>query len=351
MGLRRRCFHSSAGPGVVYRPDRDRARVDGSSGLFSLVGAALTVVLSQCGWIIDAGPGNPVTATLDGEVIMPFEVLGRLLSDELSAEEWLRTCRNAGIADVDLAEAGLDAAAAPTSAYARDGFPSAQEPGQRHCVHCEAPSGQTACFCWRCYQPVDGDDPAPLSPSAPALQSVETTEPNRLRLFVVVVVVILAAFGGYRYLISDGSVRLPENIHGLSRFDDARSTIAVKNVHSDMVIARVEGDVAFYGWDAPTAAVMWIRGASTKTIDDAFEEHAYWFSGRDGLLDASEKTTETIDGATYVCAPVIRPFRAPGTICMWQDKDLFWLLLDSSGQRPENARSLAVSARDAIEST
>ena len=38
---------------------------------------------------------------------MPFEVPGRLLRDELRGEEWLRTCREAGIAHVNLAEAGI----------------------------------------------------------------------------------------------------------------------------------------------------------------------------------------------------------------------------------------------------
>jgi hypothetical protein len=58
------------------------------------------------GLLAVAAPGDPVTATLDGEIIMPFEVPGRLLRDDLRAEEWLRTCREAGIAHVNLAEAG-----------------------------------------------------------------------------------------------------------------------------------------------------------------------------------------------------------------------------------------------------
>jgi heat shock protein HtpX len=91
----------------------------------SLVGAALTVVLSRCGWSIGAGPGDPVTATLDGQVIETFEVLGRLSRDELTAEAWLHTCREAGIADVDLAAAGIQADAEPESASDADG-PSEQ---------------------------------------------------------------------------------------------------------------------------------------------------------------------------------------------------------------------------------
>jgi hypothetical protein len=153
---------------------------------------------------------------------------------------------------------------------------------------------------------VEGGDPAPFPPAAPAPQPDEITELSRLLPVVVVVIAALAAFGGYRYLISEGSVRLPESIRGLSRFHDARSTIAVNNAHSNMVIARVEGDVAFYGWDAPTAALMWIRDASARTTDDAFQEHAFWFARRDGLLYTDGETTEMIDGTKYVCAPVIR---------------------------------------------
>ncbi len=92
------CQDSAAYASRVRHPD-PAARLD---ILGSLVGAALTVVLSRSGWMIDAGPGDPVTATLDDEVIMPFEVMHRLTDGELLPEEWLRTCHGAGIADIDL---------------------------------------------------------------------------------------------------------------------------------------------------------------------------------------------------------------------------------------------------------
>jgi hypothetical protein len=88
--------------------------------LFSLIGAALTVLLARCGWLVEAAPGDPVTATLDGEIIMPFEVPGRLLRDELRADEWLRTCREARIAHVNLAEAGMKVDAKLNSASAQE---------------------------------------------------------------------------------------------------------------------------------------------------------------------------------------------------------------------------------------
>ena len=50
---------------------------------------------------------------------------------------------------------------------------------------------------------------------------------------------------------------------------------------------------------------------------------------------------------TYVCAPVVGA--ATGTICMWQDDAVFWLLFEFSGQGQTAARSLAVVAHDAVE--
>jgi hypothetical protein len=72
----------------------------------SVLAAALTVVLWRRRWAIDAGPGEYVRATVDGVEIRPFEVLRRLKTAQLSTAVWQETCRQSGIADIDLAEAG-----------------------------------------------------------------------------------------------------------------------------------------------------------------------------------------------------------------------------------------------------
>ena len=38
---------------------------------------------------------------------------------------------------------------------------------------------------------------------------------------------------------------------------------------------------------------------------------------------------------TFVCAPVLGV--TPGTICMWQEDSVFWLLFDFSGQGQQAA--------------
>ncbi|MGH2640770.1 MAG: M48 family metallopeptidase [Actinomycetota bacterium] len=75
--------------------------------LWSVIGAALAVVLTRRGWAMDAGPGDPVVVSRDGLVIEPFDVMPHLLDGRLSGEAWQRTCGEAGIAGIDLGDAAI----------------------------------------------------------------------------------------------------------------------------------------------------------------------------------------------------------------------------------------------------
>jgi hypothetical protein len=52
-----------------------------------------------------------------------------------------------------------------------------------------------------------------------------------------------------------------------------------------------------------------------------------------------------LDGITYVCAPLVSD--VSGTICMWQDGEVFWLLFDFSGSSFEQGMALARGAHEA----
>ena len=65
------------------------------------IGAAITLALHNAGWAVNAEPGQPTAARRGGEEIRPFEILGRLVSGNLSGEEWCQCCHNAGIAGVN----------------------------------------------------------------------------------------------------------------------------------------------------------------------------------------------------------------------------------------------------------
>ncbi len=68
------------------------------------VGAALAVALKRRGWTFECAPGDEVVLISGGTRIAPFGVLSRLGSGELSPQDWERTCREAGIADLRLLE-------------------------------------------------------------------------------------------------------------------------------------------------------------------------------------------------------------------------------------------------------
>ena len=244
----------------------------------------------------------------------------------------------------------------------------AQQPGERTCPNCGAPTGRTAAFCWQCYQPFGAyqtppglagspPDRGPWSAEEPPAPPVWTrapfeapAKPHRgLRRVLAVVLVTIAAIGVVTWWVSrDGSVALPEHFGGLGRMDNAQTELIVDAFHRQLDTMGVEGDIAMYGAGLPTTALVWIRDAAAPTTDAAFDQFATGFDsgfGASGSLDGSRKSIETLDGVTYVCAPLVSD--VSGTICMWQDRDVFWLLFDFSGGSFQDGRALAHGAHDA----
>jgi hypothetical protein len=84
------------------RPPRG---MESTKYLLFVLGAGLTVCLSRHGWAIDAGPGEPVTASRNGVVLKPFDVPVRLSMGQLKVAEWEQTCRDSEIGNLDLSEA------------------------------------------------------------------------------------------------------------------------------------------------------------------------------------------------------------------------------------------------------
>lgn len=167
----------------------------------------------------------------------------------------------------------------------------------------------------------------------------------------VVVVATLAAIAGVVWFLGRSEpVHVPERFGGLTHIENAQTRVVVEAYHAELDRAGLEGDMALYGSDVPEAALIWLREASAPTTEAAFDEFATGFDagiGSNGSLDLSGKTTETVAGVTYICAPVVSV--APGTLCMWQDEDVFWLLFELSGGGLESGQALAVVAHDAIE--
>ena len=130
--------------------------------------------------------------------------------------------------------------------------------------------------------------------------------------------------------------------------DNAQSEIIADAFHRQLERMGVEGDIAMYGAGTPTAALVWIRDAAAPTTDAAFDEFATGFDSGIGTarsLDGSRKTVETLDGVTYVCAPLVSD--VSGTICMWQDQAVFWRCSTRREARSRRARPWPRGAHDA----
>jgi hypothetical protein len=165
----------------------------------------------------------------------------------------------------------------------------------------------------------------------------------------VALVTVLAVGCAYWWMSRDGSVALPEAFGGLDMVENAQTDIVVDTFHRQLDSMGVEGDIAMYGAGIPTAALMWIRDASVPGTDAAFDELATGFQsgiGTAGSMDGSRKSIDTVDGITYVCAPLVGD--VSGTICLWQEREVFWLLLDFSRASFDAGRGLALGAHDAV---
>lgn len=246
---------------------------------------------------------------------------------------------------------------APTT---NDGGIAGRDPQERTCPGCAAENPFSASFCWRCYrtfEPVGASGvawPSPPSrwPSGPSAQPATTdaTRPRRGLLAGVVSitlgVVAVIAFVSLR----EPRVSFPRSLSGLERISTPQTDAAVDSLRAATEADGLDADMAFYGAGAvPEAALMWVRGAQGAPggSSEVFETLADGFaSGYGGALVTSGHTERTTGGVTYLCAPVAG---SPGAgICIWEDDDVFWILLDvRSGARIDETGDLAVAAHDA----
>ena len=247
--------------------------------------------------------------------------------------------------------------------------PPAKEPDERACAGCGAANGISAAFCWQCYRPFAAapDAPAPAGASAgwarPGVPNAPggwtpspTSSPfpagprsSGLGTMAVVIVTTLAVIGGAWFLLfREGAVVAPEAFGGMPSIDTPETQLVGDTFRAEVKTNGIDGDIVIYGNGTPAAALIWIRDASVPTTDAAFDEFAAGFNegiGASGSL--GKKLSEGVAGVTYVCAPVLGA--TTGTICMWQDEDVFWLIFDFSGGSFGAGQDLAVVAHDAVE--
>jgi hypothetical protein len=141
---------------------------------------------------------------------------------------------------------------------------------------------------------------------------------------------------------------LPDSFGGLSRIRNAQIDQGVELFRSMAETEGVSADMGVYGVGAPSAALVWVTGVVAPSGDD-FAEFADGFNTGlgTGSLDQSRRTSAVVGGVTYECAPVVGT--PPGSVCMWEQDDVFWIVFELSGATMGAAQDLAVAAHDVVQ--
>jgi len=258
--------------------------------------------------------------------------------------------------------------------------PPAQEPGGRACPACGAANGALAAFCWQCYRPF-GAAVAPAQPGPPSTApyaggyagyagsprtpgaglkgaisvpapstSIPGSRSRGLGAMLGGLLVSMAVAAGVFFFLNRGpGVELPTSFGGLSQISNAQVDAAIDAFREEAGGGGYSTDMGLYGTaGVPSAALVWVSDPSTPSTDAAFTEFADGFNEGlgTGSLDASRRTTETVGGVAYLCAPIAGS--PPANVCMWQVDEIYWILFDLSGSQMGATRALASAANDSV---
>ena len=240
------------------------------------------------------------------------------------------------------------------------------DPSLRVCPQCGAMNGPTNAFCWQCYRQFNGSSGLPAAPAAspagaPGIRGVvfeprpvdapaiETSGWNAGSVIAVIVATALLVAGVTLFLNRSPEVELPERFGGLPQASGPEIDIVLDQFHQQVEGLGIQGDMGLYGNEPfPTVALVWVKDASVDSTDGAWTAFAEGFNQGlpTGSLNEARRTSELVGGVTYLCAPV--DAAPPSNICLWEDDQVFWILVDLSGASQGGTQDLAVTAHDAV---
>lgn len=190
---------------------------------------------------------------------------------------------------------------------------------------------------------------AVLEPRPGDVPAIETSGWNAGSVIAVIVATALLVAGVTLFLNRFPAVELPEGFGGLPQASGPEIDEVLDEFHRQVEGLGIHGDMGLYGTDAfPTVALVWVEDPSVDTTDAAWNAFAAGFNQGlpAGSVDETGRTSELVDGVTYVCAQVDA---APSSsVCLWEEGQVFWILVDLSGASQGGTQDLAVTAHDAI---
>lgn len=188
-----------------------------------------------------------------------------------------------------------------------------------------------------------------LEPRPDDVPAIETSGWNAGSVIAVIVATALLVAGVTLFLNRIPAVELPDGFGGLPQASGPEIDEVLDEFHRQVEGLGIQGDMGLYGTDAlPIVALVWVEDPSVDTTDAAWNAFAAGFNQGlpAGSVDETGRTSELVGGVTYVCAQV--DAAPPSNVCLWEEGQVFWILVDLSGASQGGTQALAVTAHDAI---
>ena len=188
-----------------------------------------------------------------------------------------------------------------------------------------------------------------LPPRPDEVPAIETSGWNAGSVLAVIVATALLVAGVTLFLNRIPAAELPQAFGGLPQASGPQIDEVLDEFHRQVEGLGIRGDMGLYGTDAfPTVALVWVEDSSVDSTDAAWDAFAAGFNQGlpAGSLDESGRTSELVGGVTYLCAQV--DAAPPSNVCLWEEGQVFWILVDLSGASQNGTQALAVTAHDAI---
>jgi hypothetical protein len=191
----------------------------------------------------------------------------------------------------------------------------------------------------------------PAYAPTPAAEPFAPPKPGRSLAGIVGVLVFVVAIaaGVFVFMNKAAGPTFPQSMGGLTKIDDPAMEQTLDMFRAMAESQGVTADMGIYGaGGVPSAALIWVTGADAPDEQD-FAEFAEGFNTGlgTGTLDETRRTSEVVDGVTFECAPVVG--QPPGSVCLWQEDGVFWMVFELSGANLGSAQDLAVAAHQAAD--
>lgn len=173
-------------------------------------------------------------------------------------------------------------------------------------------------------------------------------------LLIGIAVLVLLAMALFLYQRLQSGISFPETIaacqHNESQLADAATEFMEKTIKS----MGLEAKAAVYGDStSPCFLIIAFEADGPSLTGGGLEDFASGFAGSGaGSVDTGRAVSETREGVTYRCAPIIlnraTTIGDPRAVCLWTDQETAGVVIDTVSVDTTAAMDLAATVHDGV---